>query len=223
VVHGPCQLGKLWLSRCQVGNTVAARPDRPENSRIAAFRTRRESDDRVRRDAHRVVTIEERALVERLLERQTAEKFRRALGASLSSPEGLGVLIVDDDEEIRLIAEYSVQQMGYRTLSAANAEEAMSIVKDSRPDIVLTDALMPKIDGRQLCRLIKAVDASIKVIIMSSLYKSSRYRVEALNTFRADEYLVKPINFEKLRISRLDGHMVRQGSAKLTPLGGTNS
>jgi CheY-like chemotaxis protein len=135
-----------------------------------------------------------------LLERQTAEKFRRALGTTAaSSPEGLTILIVDDDEEIRLIAEYSVQQMGYRTLSAANAEEALSIVKDSRPDIVLTDALMPKIDGRQLCRLIKALDPSIKVIVMSSLYTSSRYRAEALSAFRADEYLVKPIDFDKLR------------------------
>ena len=134
-----------------------------------------------------------------LLERQTEEKFRRALGASSSSPEGLTILIVDDDEEIRLIAEYSVQQMGYRTLSAANAEEALSIVEHSRPDIVLTDALMPKIDGRQLCRLIKMNDPSIKVIVMSSLYTSSRYRSEALHTYRADEYLTKPINFDKLR------------------------
>ena len=135
-----------------------------------------------------------------LVERQAVEKFRRALGASsASSPEGLTVLIVDDDEEIRLIAEYSVQQMGYRTLIAANAEEALSIVEHSRPDIVLTDALMPKVDGRQLCRLIKRVDASIQVIVMSSLYTSSRYRVEALSAFQADEFLAKPINFDKLR------------------------
>jgi YesN/AraC family two-component response regulator len=69
----------------------------------------------------------------------------------------------------------------------------------TRPDIVLTDALMPKIDGRQLCRLIKTSDASIKVVIMTALYKSSRYRTEAMNTFHADEYLAKPIDFAHLR------------------------
>ena len=138
--------------------------------------------------------------LQELLERQTAEKFKRSLGASLATPgEGLTVLIVDDDEELRLIAEYSVQQMGYRTLSAANGEEALEIVQASRPDIVLTDALMPKIDGRQLCRQIKGIDSSIKVIVMSSLYTSPRYRVEAMSMFHADEYLVKPINFDKLR------------------------
>jgi OmpR family response regulator RpaB len=133
------------------------------------------------------------------VERQTEEKFRRALSVTAaSSPTELTVLIVDDDEEIRLIAEYTIQQMGYRTLTAANAEEALQIVEHDRPDMVLTDALMPKIDGRQLCRLIKAIDPSIKVVVMTSLYTTSRYRVEAINTFHADEYLAKPINFVKL-------------------------
>lgn len=138
-------------------------------------------------------------ILRELHERQNAEKFRRALGASESPQKGLTVLIVDDDEEIRLIAEYSLQQLGYRTLSAANAEEALNIIDKSRPDIVLTDALMPKVDGRQLCRLIKMNDPSTKVIVMSSLYTSSRYRSEALHTYHADEYLTKPINFDKLR------------------------
>ena len=135
-----------------------------------------------------------------LRERQTEEKFRRALGTGPETfKEGPTVLIVDDDEEIRLIAEYSIQEMGYRTLTARNAEEALKVVQQSVPDIVLTDALMPKTDGRQLCRLIKLIDPAIKVIVMSSLYTASRYRTEALNTFHADDYLTKPINFDKLR------------------------
>ena len=69
----------------------------------------------------------------------------------------------------------------------------------SRPDIVITDALMPKVDGRQLCRLIKNIDPSIKVVVMSGLYTKSHYRVEAMHQFQADEYLAKPINFERLR------------------------
>jgi CheY-like chemotaxis protein len=135
-----------------------------------------------------------RALSE-LLARQVATKERRASEA----PPALTVLIVDDDEEIRMMAEYSVQQMGYRTLTAATGEEAVSIVTEARPDIVLADALMPKMDGRQLCKLIKLADASIKVIVMSSLYTSSRYRVEALHAFHADDYLAKPIDFAQLR------------------------
>ncbi|HMC22078.1 MAG TPA: hypothetical protein VKL19_09540, partial [Thermoanaerobaculia bacterium] len=77
-----------------------------------------------------------------LQERQVEEKFRRALGVSLASaPAGLTVLVVDDDEEIRLIAEYTVQQMGYRTLTAGDAMEALAIVEKSRPNIVLNRCL----------------------------------------------------------------------------------
>lgn len=140
-------------------------------------------------------------VIRELLQKQTEEKFRRALNTTSSSSNATGttVLVVDDDEEIRLIAEYSIQQMGYQVTTAAGPEEALAVIERSRPDIVLTDALMPKIDGRQLCRLIKGIDASIKVVIMTALYKSSRYRTEAMHTFHADEYLSKPIDFSHLR------------------------
>lgn len=139
-------------------------------------------------------------VIRELLQTQTEEKFRRALNTSRTNAvNGPTVLIVDDDEEIRLIAEYSIQQMGYHVLTAAGPEEALATIERSRPDIVLTDALMPKIDGRQLCKLIKTSDASIKVVIMTALYKSSRYRTEAMHTFHADEYLAKPIDFAHLQ------------------------
>jgi CheY-like chemotaxis protein len=139
-------------------------------------------------------------VIRELLQKQTEEKFRRALNAvPANSADRPTVLIVDDDEEIRLIAEYTIQQMGYRVMTAAGPEEALATVDRSRPDIVLTDALMPRIDGRQLCRLIKAIDSSIKVVVMTALYKGSRYRLEALSTYHADEYLAKPIDFDRLQ------------------------
>lgn len=135
-----------------------------------------------------------------LLEQQTVEKFRRALQMSESSlKHPQTVLIVDDDEEIRLIAEYTITQMGYRTYSAADAEEALQLADELRPNIVLTDALMPKVDGRELCRQLKHLDPTMKVVVMSALYTSSKYRIEAMHQFRADEYLAKPINFKRLQ------------------------
>jgi CheY-like chemotaxis protein len=139
------------------------------------------------------------ALLE-LWQEQTEEKFRRASnGVAPSSETTPMILVVDDDEEIRLIAEYTIQQMGYRTSTAAGAEEALAFVKRSRPDVVLTDALMPKTDGRELCRLIKTMDHTVKVVVMTALYTSSRYRVEAMSIFQADEYLAKPIDFARLQ------------------------
>ena len=139
-------------------------------------------------------------VIRELLQKQTEEKFRRALNATAANTSnGTTVLVVDDDEEIRLIAEYTIQQMGYQVMTAAGPEEALRIVEQSRPDIVLTDALMPKMDGRELCRLIKRTDSSIRVVIMTALYKGPRYRTEAISTFYADEYLAKPIDFARLQ------------------------
>jgi CheY-like chemotaxis protein len=144
-------------------------------------------------------------VIRELLQTQTEEKFRRALNTTPLNSAGMTVLVVDDDEEIRLIAEYTIQQMGYHVITAAGPQEALDIIKESRPDIVLTDALMPKMDGRQLCRLIKAADRSIKVVIMTALYKGSRYRIEAMSAYHADEYLSKPINFTQLQ--QVLGHL----------------
>jgi CheY-like chemotaxis protein len=135
-----------------------------------------------------------------LVERRRNEQARRVAAAAVRTPEDkTTVLIVDDDEEIRLIAEYALQEMGYRTLTAPSADAALVLLTKMRPDVVLTDALMPKTDGRELCRLIKERDAGLKVVVMTSLYTGTRYRNEGMTRFRADEYLAKPIDFGQLQ------------------------
>ncbi len=110
------------------------------------------------------------------------------------------VLIVDDDEAMRSLAVCYVEQMGYEVSTASSAEEALLTVDAIPFDVVLTDALMPKMDGRELSRRLKEMLGNrIKVILMTSLYKSNRYRTEAQHVFRVDEYLVKPLNYDELR------------------------
>ena len=110
------------------------------------------------------------------------------------------VLIVDDDEEIRLLAAYAVEQMGYSVTVASSASAALDLIDQCLPGVVITDALMPKMDGRQLCQLIKASRPDVKVVVMTSLYTAPRYKYEAFKTFRADEYLAKPVDFASLRL-----------------------
>lgn len=109
------------------------------------------------------------------------------------------VLIVDDDEEIREIAAYIVTQLGYRAITVDNPTTALDEVERHRPDVVITDALMPRLDGRELCRLIKGAFTGTKVVIMTSLYTAPHYKYEAFRNFKADEYLPKPIDFTQLR------------------------
>ncbi len=139
------------------------------------------------------------AASEALLRARDAEKQRRREEDSASNATVAKVLVVDDDEEIRTIAVWALHEMGYATATASSPREALELLESERPAAVLTDALMPGGDGRELCRLIKLRNPSVKVIVMTSLYTAQRYVSEAHRTFHADGYLAKPIDFERLR------------------------
>jgi CheY-like chemotaxis protein len=88
------------------------------------------------------------------------------------------VLVVDDEPDIRRMAGAAVELLRYGVIFASNGEEGLEVAKAYRPDLVLTDAFMPKMDGREMCRLIKSdrLTANAKVVVMTSLYTASRYK-----------------------------------------------
>ena len=111
------------------------------------------------------------------------------------------VLIVDDERDIQRVATRVVESLGYGMVLARDGEEGLQLARVYRPDLVLSDALMPKMDGREMCRQIKS-DASlpdVKVVVMTSLYTSVKYTTEAFKTFKVDDYLAKPIEFNQLK------------------------
>ncbi len=110
-------------------------------------------------------------------------------------------LIVDDDPMVLAVAEKALRGMGFSTMRNSSPEEAWSIATVILPDLILTDALMPKLDGRELCLRLKNSEptAEIKIIVMSALYRGGAYRTEAFKTFLVDEYLEKPIRPDVLR------------------------
>jgi len=104
-------------------------------------------------------------------------------------------LIVDDDPLVLSITERALRAIGFSTLTNENPEEAYAIALTIVPDLLLTDALMPKMDGRELCRRLKtdARTRGMTIIVMSALYHGVAYRNEAFKQFHVDEYLEKPI------------------------------
>ncbi len=111
------------------------------------------------------------------------------------------VLLVDDDGVIRLLASHVISGLGYDVLVATNGADGLEMARRWRPDIVLTDALMPKMDGREMCRAIKSdpETAHIKVLLMTSLYTSVKYQTEGFKTYRVDGYVSKPLDRVQLR------------------------
>ena len=111
------------------------------------------------------------------------------------------VLVVDDERDIRRIATRAIESLGYGVILGRTGWEGLELARRYRPDLVLTDALMPQLDGREMCRKIKEdpQTAGLKVVVMTGLYTKPRYRTEGLRYFRADDYLTKPLEFAQLR------------------------
>lgn len=111
------------------------------------------------------------------------------------------VLVVDDEPDIQQMALRAVGALGFGVALARNGEEGLALAALYKPEVVLSDALMPKMDGREMCRQIKEspATAGTKIIVMTSLYTAARYRSEAYRDFHVDEYLSKPLEIRLLQ------------------------
>ncbi len=109
------------------------------------------------------------------------------------------VLVVDDDVVNRTMISRSLSQKGFQVLTALDGEEALKKAKEEKPELVISDMLLPRIDGLELCSRIKEDPdlASTRVILMTAVYKTASVRAEALAQ-KADAYLEKPVSAEEL-------------------------
>ena len=109
------------------------------------------------------------------------------------------VLVTDDDPEILLLTSSVLRRAGYLVLGTGTGTECLEAVHTYRPDIVLLDVMLPDMDGRTVCRLIKSdpgLEGTI-VILLSGVQVSSEHQAEGLST-GADGYIVKPISNKEL-------------------------
>src|SRR5947208_12344033 len=103
------------------------------------------------------------------------------------------ILIVDDNETNRDILMARLGPQGYELTQAADGEEALAAAREQRPDLILLDIMMPKIDGIEVCRQLKAdPEMPFMPIILVTAKAGSSDVVAGLDA-GADEYLTKPI------------------------------
>lgn len=107
---------------------------------------------------------------------------------------------MEDDENVQLIVRTVVSSMGYGFVVGADGQEGLALAREYNPELILSDAFMPKLDGREMCRLLKEDPAtsSSKAIIMTGLYTDRKYRNEALDYFKVDDYVAKPLAVDDL-------------------------
>ena len=107
------------------------------------------------------------------------------------------VLIADDDAVSRKVLERAVTRLGYRTVTASNGEEAWTVFEKEKPDVILSDWMMPKLDGVDLCRRVRAnPGAGYPYFVMIT---SLTAKEDALTGMQAgaDDYLRKPVDAYK--------------------------
>ena len=108
------------------------------------------------------------------------------------------ILIVEDEEDSRFIYERLLSKSGYNIKTAENGDDALKIIDEFKPKVILADWTMPKLNGVELCNILKN-NEEYKLIyfILLTARTSLKDRVEGLDT-GADDYLVKPIDNQEL-------------------------
>lgn len=106
------------------------------------------------------------------------------------------VLLVEDDPALRRYLEIVLQRAGFEVLTAGDGLEAMKFLLSDSVDVVITDALMPNLDGYELCRFVRSSEhlAHLPIILLSALDpKNSTDEAE-----QVDAFLAKPVSPEDL-------------------------
>lgn len=105
------------------------------------------------------------------------------------------ILVVDDDAQIRRVLSTSLTAQGYAIRCASDGKQALEIMRQWQPDIIITDLMMPNMGGAELCRRIRS-ESQVPIIVLSVREQES-HKIEALDA-GADDYVTKPFHSSEL-------------------------
>jgi two-component system KDP operon response regulator KdpE len=109
---------------------------------------------------------------------------------------GVRLLVVDDEPPIRRLLRTSLSAQGYRILEAETGQGALDLLAHEAPEVMLLDLGLPDLDGLEVIRRVRALNANVAVIVLSSR-GDERGKVEALD-LGADDYVTTPIGMAEL-------------------------
>lgn len=105
------------------------------------------------------------------------------------------ILVVDDEENIRLLYKEELADEGYEVSVAASAEEALAQIEAHRPDLITLDIRMPGVDGIEFLRLLRERDRDLPVIIVTAY---GEYKQD-FSVWASDAYVVKSADLDELK------------------------
>jgi two-component system alkaline phosphatase synthesis response regulator PhoP len=121
------------------------------------------------------------------------------------------VLAVDDEDDVRRLIQVKLKKAGFDVITAANGEEGVALCKQEKPDVVIMDWMMPKMDGPTATAKIKAECKPAPIVLMLTAKGAESDVIQGLGG-GADDYIVKPFAPREL-IARVNVALVKAGKS----------
>ncbi|MBM3319774.1 MAG: response regulator [Candidatus Eisenbacteria bacterium] len=116
------------------------------------------------------------------------------------------ILVVDDEVYILHILDFSLGAEGYEVLTAADGEEAVRLARTEKPDLIVLDIMMPKVDGFEACRRLKADPETSPIPVILLTAKGREVDRQVGMEVGADDYIVKPFSPTRL-IEKIENYL----------------
>lgn len=126
------------------------------------------------------------------------------------------ILIVDDEPDILELIDYNLRKEGYQVFSAGNGQDAISMAKKVLPEMIILDIMMPRMDGIETCRTLRALPEFKNTFMIFLTARSEEYSEIAGFNVGADDYIAKPIKPRAL-LSRINAILRRNSNADESP------
>lgn len=123
------------------------------------------------------------------------------------------ILLVEDDKDLSKLLRYNLEKDGYRVVTAADGESGLAVFRKERPDMVLLDIMVPKLDGFEFLKLVRQ-EAKTPVMILTAR-KNEMDRVLGLE-LGADDYVTKPFSVREV-LARVKAILRRSGDRAAGP------
>jgi two-component system phosphate regulon response regulator PhoB len=123
------------------------------------------------------------------------------------------ILIVEDEKDIAELVAYNLKREGFRTLTASSGEKCLALAASSPPDLILLDLMLPGLDGREVCRRLKAAQATRSIPIVMLTARDEDADVVAGLELGAEDYVTKPFS-PKVLVARVRAVLRRRAEAQ---------
>ncbi len=118
------------------------------------------------------------------------------------------ILLVDDEQPIQTLLSFPLQRDGYEVVVAADGREALARFEEQPPDLVVLDVMLPRMDGLEVCRRLRAKGETVPIIMLTA--KSEEIDKVLGLELGADDYITKPFSMREFR-SRVKAALRRAG------------